>query len=144
MIKNSFILNILAFILLVGVSCSPKSTKSGVKTINPNGDSELTLLMRAMYNDAFQMKQQISNRKKPTSERDFEAILRASATDDYKVKDPQFQEYANRYLNIRKSLIKGSDADATEEYRGMIDSCLKCHRSFCPGPMGRIKKLYMD
>jgi cytochrome c556 len=28
-------------------------------------------------------------------------------------------------------------------YNLMVEACMNCHRSYCPGPMVRIKKLYI-
>jgi len=40
--------------------------------------------------------------------------------------------------------LRASPKGATETlFQGLVESCMNCHRAFCPGPIVRIKKLYL-
>lgn len=133
---------------LYALSCSneaasettaPKLTASSV---NPNGDSELALLMRAMYDDAAQMKKAIENGEQPVSKLDHEKMLTASATEPEKAASDTYKIHAQSYLQTLKALEKADVAEAQVLFKDMVDSCMGCHTALCPGPKMKIKHLY--
>jgi len=79
-------------------NCSNGTSNTNQTILHPNDDSELTLLMREMY--------------------------------DYV------------YLESAKRL-KTSKSNIPEVFNHMIDDCMNCHKQMCPGPMVKIKKLYL-
>jgi cytochrome c556 len=113
------------------------------RPLNPNGDSELSLLMRAMYEDGLKMKSQVENGKHPKPSVDVEQILTAEATDPERQKTPHFDAFAQSYLQAVKALQNARPEEAEQHYNGMVNACMSCHKAICPGPTVRIKKLYL-
>ena len=102
--KTLFYFTILAC-LVFALSCAetetqePKSSYSSiVGPINPNGDSELALLMRAMFDDMNQMKTQIQNGQTPTPTVDFEKMFTVKATEPEKQASDRFKSFGQLHL----------------------------------------------
>ncbi len=112
-----------------------------VEPINPNGDSELALLMRAMFDDAMQMKKQVANGQPVTSKLDYEKILTAHATQPEKAASPEYKAFATGYLQTMKALETATPQQASTIYDNMVENCMACHQVLCPGPMVKIRKL---
>jgi hypothetical protein len=111
------------------------------RPINPNGDSELALLMREMFADGERIKAQVERGEQPTGLRDFAAIHAAIPTDST-VKGPVFTAFAEAYLESVRQL-EASDSSSVFRFNRMVDQCMNCHSEFCPGPKKRIRKLYL-
>ncbi len=126
------------------VACTqPKEAEKEVRPrpINPNGDSELALLMRAMFDDGMRIKEQVQRGEQPTGLRDFQAIHTAIPTDST-VRTPVFAAFSEAYLQSVRELEEG-DSTSVFRFNRMVDQCMNCHSEFCPGPKKRIRKLYI-
>ena len=129
------------------LACSDIDTsKSGLAATqpNPNGDSELALLMREMFDDGMRMKQQIEEGEKLEVLAKFEKIHTAQATEPEKAASEKYKVYADAYLKRIEQLKASSEEDTKGLFQGLVTSCMNCHQAMCPGPMVRIKKLYLD
>jgi len=142
-------LNFFLILLLVAVftSCQ-KSTDTIVKesavtkkVVNPNGDSELALLMRDMYNEAVEVKKQIKNKEPIELSLDYEKILSAHATEPEKAASPEFKAFAKSYLQTIEAIKTAKSSEKLVHYNSMVNNCIACHKTLCPGPLVRIKKL---
>ncbi len=138
-----------AFLIFISclVSClndSGKKECSASTIINPNGDSELALLMRAMFDDSMQMKKSIEAGKKPVSQINYEELFTAEATVPEKMSTAEYKAFAKVHFAKMAELSKANSEEAPKMYTQMVESCMGCHHSFCPGPIVRIKKLYLD
>ncbi len=111
--------------------------------LNPNGDSELAILMREMFDDAMKMKEGIEKGKLPKSDLDISAIHTADATEPEKVQTEQYRVFADSYLAAMESIEESSRESVADPYRGMVESCMNCHKAMCPGPIVKIEKLYL-
>jgi thioredoxin-related protein len=111
------------------------------KQINPNGDSELALLMRDMYDEAERIKKQIKNNDPVKLTLDYEKILTAHATEPEKANSEQFKGFAKSYLQSIENIKLSSSQEKINHYNNMITNCIACHQMLCPGPLVRIKKL---
>ena len=115
-----------------------------VSPINPNGDSELALLMRKMYDDAEVIKQAIIE-KKGTITSDYInqlAEVHSAIPTDKDVKTPEFKSYTELLIAKAENLSE-LDTNRVEGFNNLVGSCIECHQSFCPGPIKKIKKLYI-
>jgi hypothetical protein len=113
------------------------------KSLNPNGDSELAILMREMAVSTDSVKQDLLNHKTVRPFPDFSAILTAKKTDESIDKDI-FTPLAQNYLNRVKDFSdRKSNNGEMELYNDMVDACINCHKNFCGGPIKRIQKLYI-
>jgi hypothetical protein len=113
-----------------------------VSPVNPNGDSELALLMRQLYFDADTIKQLIVNEEGNISDEliaELERIHTATPTDP-EVKTDEFKAYNELMINQAKAL-KETTANKKDAFNLFVNRCIDCHQSFCPGPIVRIKKL---
>ena len=99
--------------------------------------------MRDMFDDGMRMKQQIENGDKLEVLAKFEKIHTAQATEPEKAASKKYKMYADAYLNLLEQLKVSSKEDTADLYQGLVESCMSCHRAICPGPMVRIKKLYL-
>ena len=110
--------------------------------INPNGDSELALLMRDMFEESDSLKQRVVDGKQLTGLKKYQDIHSAIPTDPT-VTGPVFEAFADAYVNSIKAL-EPSDSATVFNFNHMVDKCMNCHTEFCPGPKKRIKKLYIQ
>lgn len=136
-------LAILAAVFVLSCSTVQENTASGNYT-NPNGSSELAVLMNELYNDAALARQQIALGQKPRLKADARKILTAAATEPEKVASPEYKALAGSYIESVKMLKKSSPALAAEQFKLMATACMNCHKTLCPGPTKRIQKLLAD
>ena len=133
-----FIMLVLGMGILISCSSKQKSP------LNPNGDSELALLMRTMEEDAIEMKKFAESGRVTVSAYDHSALFTATPTEAGKTSDPEYQVMAQSYLEAVKSMDSANKDNVLEQYHNLIDMCISCHRSMCPGPVVRIEKLYVS
>ncbi len=110
-------------------------------TLNPNGDSELALLMRAIYSETEQVKKQIEEGTPIKLSVDYANILKAEATEPEKAASSEFKAFAKAYIHSVDSLRDAKPTEAIKSYTKMLNNCMTCHKALCPGPLSRIKKL---
>lgn len=122
------------------VSCSNGKQKS----LNPNGDSELALLMRQMYEDGMNTKQQLLDGKPPVINVKYHQLHTAKATEPEKVASPNYAAFANAYEASVKSFLESDETNRAATYHSMVDACMNCHQTICPGPTVRIKHLFLS
>ena len=130
-------------VLLLLASCAEKNTEEQQTQLNPNGDSELALLMRQMYEDGMLVKQDIIDDNEPTIFLDHGKILTAEATNKEDVDTEVYRAFANYYLELTDQVNDPMNPNRKEAYINLVNSCIQCHRPICPGPIDRIEKLYL-
>lgn len=146
MTKIHLVATLLVSIVLV-LSCAQTDNKvpgAILHPINPNGDSELALLMRAMFDDGIKMKDQVKEGKIPQSVLEYEKIHTAAATEPEKAASPEYKAYSDQFLSIVKKLKTSDEGQVEHFYTQLVHSCMGCHQVMCPGPMVKIKKMYLD
>lgn len=136
---------LLLFILVISCAEEKKDSSAPINVIkqpiNPNGDSELALLMRAMFEEAQAVKTQIDNGEPISIELKHENILTADATEPEKAASQEYQAFAQSYLESIKNLQTANPEDLVGMYDNMVVNCMACHKTLCPGPIVKIKKL---
>ena len=138
---KKLIVLILMVAVVYAISCSADAEAS--KPLNPNGDSELALLMRSMFDDGVKVKEAIQKGEVPKVLVEFEKIHTAKATVPGKAGTPEFKTFAAAYVQAVEALKAASGGDVELHYTGMVNACMNCHNAICPGPTRRIKKLYL-
>ncbi len=139
--KQSFAALLLA-ISIYALSCANSGECNNTAApLNPNGDSELALLMRAMFDDAMLMKEQLNQGKKPSPSIDFQKIFTAHATEPEKAASAEYQAFARTYVQVMQAFEAADHQKATKLYEAMVNNCTNCHQALCPGPLVRIAKL---
>lgn len=117
-------------------------TKSTVVDDHPNEDSELALLMRKMYHDADSIKQLIVNEEGNISQEYIDALERihTATPTDADVKTPEFSAYTDLMIHEANTLFS-NETNKKEGFNRLVNRCVECHQSFCPGPIKKINKL---
>lgn len=128
--------------LLLWQACSDEKT-CATQPLNPNGDSELAVLMRQMFDEGVRVKEQIQNGQAVDVQVDFEKILTAKATDPEKMQTAEFPGFATAYVEAMRALKAAKPEEAEALYSTMVTTCMNCHHNTCPGPVVRIKKLIL-
>jgi cytochrome c553 len=138
---------ILAILFLV--SCATKDddkneqTKSEIKVTNPNGMSEMSLIMEEWYNSMKIISDELKAGHKveevPTINQDGIFSAKTSKPNVHGNEYNAFVEtYFYNYNQLKKS---GSLQQQTNDFNLTVTSCVNCHEQFCHGPIVRIKKL---
>lgn len=120
----------------------PGVVQSGRRVINPNGDSELALLMREMYDELEQARQHVEKGESFSYQVDHQKILTAKATEPEKAASEEYKAFADVYLQNVQALQSGSHPKFGVLYKNVVNSCVNCHKELCPGPIVKIQKLY--
>ena len=109
--------------------------------VNPNGSSELSLLMRKMYDHALAIRPEAIQKKvQQTFPQEFLSIYTAQPTDSF-TKNPSYNPFADGYLYALNNYRSSAPEEVIQNYNNLVMSCVNCHNEHCPGPLGRIKKL---
>lgn len=156
LLKNKIaIISSLLFIVLLLVQCSNNNNKveekakadslaSCIKPLNPNGDSELSILMREMVHSAESLKEMVKKGELPeTFPEAFLKIHTAKPTDS-ETKKASFEGFANNYISNLHLLYNSPKEELTQNYNAVITACISCHGEHCPGPLGKINKLKIE
>ncbi|HRW75695.1 MAG: hypothetical protein H6568_04895 [Lewinellaceae bacterium] len=145
MIRHAILLSFVLCSLFT--SCGEKEScaaDSRPKIYNPNGDSELALLMRDMFDEGMRVKEEVATGKRPLPAWDADAIFTAHATQPEKVATPEFKAYAQSFLEAARAMEEASPEDYKSTYQGMVKTCIACHQEVCPGPIVKINKMLLD
>ena len=120
-----------------------QSDVSTRKIVNPNGDSELAILMRDMYDEGMLIKQDIIEGKEPKMKVNYHLIHTATPTEEGKNTTPEYIHFAKAYEEAVAQFKNASETERSSAYQNMVQNCMNCHNSICPGPMVRIEKMYL-
>jgi hypothetical protein len=144
------------FFLLIGFSfalfsCNGEAEKAKTdsttsckaKSLNPNSDSELAILMREFvaYTDSVKSDLQHNREPRPKPE-NLSGILTAKKT-DANLDNSVFIPFAQSYIANVENFYNVEKSERVNAYNGMVNMCITCHQHFCGGPIKRIEKLYM-
>jgi hypothetical protein len=120
------------------------STTSCKKPVNPNGDSELAVLMREMMSSASNLREMIKQGNLPEKfPEEFLKIHTAKPTDS-DTKKASFDNFADNYINNLQTLYHSPKEELTKNYNAVINACASCHSEHCPGPLKAINKLKIE
>lgn len=134
--RNIFLFfSILSFVYILSCSDVKKSQSN---------DSEMTLLMREMYDEGMKIKKQILKGEKPEVSIRVQEMRTAKSTDPEVAKSEMFNIFAKSYLAATEALASAEPENVETAYGIMVMSCMNCHKQLCPGPMVKIQKLYLQ
>ncbi|MBK7084591.1 MAG: hypothetical protein IPH53_07960 [Flavobacteriales bacterium] len=118
----------------------PPAVQQGLKPA-----SELALLMREMtaFTDSTRLRLGRSEDLLPYPAH-FDRMHTAIPTDGkLDIDHAAFDAFADHYLAQLKGLYDAPKTDRQQVFNGTVQACANCHASACPGPLVRIKKLYV-
>lgn len=122
----------------------PKKSEKKTTIYNPNGDSELALLMREMWDDCMRVKEEVEAGKESNFSFDPKAIFTAHATEPEKAASETYRQMGEVYLRASESFEKAGSTERKDYYQALITTCVSCHKQLCPGPVAKINKLYLE
>ena len=130
------------------VSCKNKEAdkaaaecKIASDDLNPNGDSELAILMRAMTIATEKNTALLRENKETENYGDtLNTILTAKPSDLGLDKDI-FDGFAKTYLAAISDFNSADVANKIKAHNVIVQNCKSCHEQFCRGPLKRIAKM---
>lgn len=140
---------IVAIIVAFAAACSgnkEETTSDSVSAcrknpLNPNGDSELAILMREMANWTDSCKAALLNHREIPSKPQALSTLHTAKKTDETIDAGLFNSIATVYENAVQEFENADSAHKIEAYNGMVSGCKSCHSNFCGGPLSRINKM---
>jgi hypothetical protein len=112
--------------------------------MNPNGSSELSLLMRKMESHAVAARKSVVKKKNPAPfPKEFSKIYTATPTDST-TKHASYNPFADLYMSSLDNLQASATNNLEENYNNLVNACLSCHSQHCPGPVRRIRQLLIE
>lgn len=107
--------------------------------------SELALLMRVMSVHADSVKAALKrgDRRLPPAPVGIERLMQATPTEGMHIDPITFPTFGKDYQDKVDALYKAARKDRGQAYNALVQSCANCHGSHCPGPLMRIKKMYL-
>ncbi len=122
---------------------TPAEVGTPVQELTP--PSELALMMRAMAAHADSAKAHIArNEDLPPFPEQFAGLMTATPTVGMHIDPITFPTFAKDYRTKLDNLYKVKKGERTTAYNALVQSCANCHGSHCPGPLMRIKKMYVS
>ena len=111
-------------------------------TINPNGDSQLAVLMRNMRDDLRATREQLLQGKPPGGLLKEHSQMRCVWPTDPSVRNTKYDEMASTYLYAVDDLERAkTPKDRKMAYGRVLNGCVTCHQNTCPGPIASIVAL---
>lgn len=144
--KLAVTIGLITMILWVGYACNGKTEqpKENKPSLNPNGDSELAVVMRTMMESCKKMKSEIEgNLPLSPYPESIKTITTATPTDGMIDDRNVFNGFANFHLASLDSMYLFS-IDTKQQFNHLVKSCVDCHENYCHGPIPAIKKLYIS
>jgi hypothetical protein len=112
------------------------------ESINPNGDSELALLMRSMTDYMERTKDSLEQgRGVSDCPETFKRLTKASETEGMIKDRDHFNAYAEQWLSDLNLVCGKKGEEQIQAYERLRTSCLNCHQSYCQGPIPKIQRL---
>jgi len=103
------------------------------------------LLMRKMYAETDSIKQLIITNEGIISKEYIASLekIHTAIPTDANVKTPKFKAYTELMVNEANALFS-NEQNKKEGFNNLVDKCVQCHQSFCPGPIKKINKLRIN
>lgn len=139
--RNVILLILFLASLSLHIGC--ESFSSNERQLYPNGSSELALLMREMFDETEKIKKQLEAGSDISTDASYANMLTVQATEPDKQASELYQVMSADFIR-RWEMLKTEHEGITDTYTSMVQSCMNCHSAMCPGPMVRIKHLYLD
>ncbi len=105
-------------------------------------DSELALLMRQLTEETEAIREAVmAGETHPLWERVQE--LHTAIPTDPASSGPVFEGFSEAFIHAVREM-ESADSPGTKHFNAVVDQCMACHSTFCPGPKRRIAKFYIS
>ena len=142
---------ILFFLIIISNTFSCQETKEKIpKPLNPNGDSELALLMRELQTNTSIIKNEIEKVNFNPSEKSNNEYFAKLIESRHKLTKAEPSDKNLKSTNTYSNFVKMYNYSVsnflnnnikTNNYNNMINNCISCHQQFCLGTISTINKL---
>lgn len=106
-----------------------------------SSESQLSKLMRTMSNDVKSTRVKIiAGEKILPYQKKYKKLITAKASADSK-KGEHYEEYAQLFLVQYDRFYSCEKSTQKKEFNNLISTCVRCHETYCPGPLTMIKKM---
>jgi hypothetical protein len=82
----------------------------------------------------------IEGKNIPAYQRKYKKIITAKASADSK-KGEHYNEYAQLFLKQYDRFYSSEIANRKTEFNNLVSTCIRCHETYCPGPLTMLKKM---
>jgi len=138
-------------IIVAMVSCFAEraepvaQAKAEVSEQDVTPPSELALLMRHMAAHADSVKVGLARGDKnlPPYPEEITTLFTATPTADMHIDPITYPTFGKDYQQKVSALYSAAKKDRAYAYNALVQSCANCHGTHCPGPLMRIKKMYV-
>jgi cytochrome c553 len=149
--RRSLFLIPLVILAILGCFAAPGELRPLAAPLTADGGqdlkpaSELALMMRVMAVHADSVKAALrrGDRRLPPAPAGIERLLEATPTEGMHIDPITFPTFGKDYQDKVEALYKAARKDRAQAYNALVQSCANCHGSHCPGPLMRIKKMYL-
>lgn len=121
-----------------------QETCKNERDINPNGSSELSLIMRKMAAHLAENRDALKAGKGiVAAPKEIDNLLTAKKTDeeiDKTIYDGYAKLYQQRIIEFNET-ASAPDSLKIKAHNNLVSTCRDCHSNFCPGPMVVINQL---
>ena len=105
--------------------------------------SELALLMRQMETELKAHKEALKSGAERNLNWSHEGIQTVQST-KANLRNDDYRAYGNSYLIGVDALSKAEGDSIVAKHNALVGKCIDCHKTFCTGPIVRIKKLRIN
>ena len=139
----------LALLIVLALGCFGGPAANGAPDPKPTGDpddaSELALLMRAMAAHVDSVKATMRRGAElPPLPPGVDKLFSATPTEGMHIDPITYPTFGKDYLAKLDMLYAGTADDRPRLYNALVQSCANCHGTHCPGPLMRIRKMYVE
>lgn len=132
---------LLAILLIAGAMACGGGGGEAADSAKPT-ESALTIHMRSLEAQAKDWRQQVlGGGPIMVPDRVSDSLFLATPTEG-KIKDQQkYNQMAENFQFSALMLRTSQKGEEVLNFNGIVNSCIRCHQAFCPGPIKRIEKL---
>jgi cytochrome c556 len=140
--KSSVVLLLLCLLCTVVIYSCANTEAEQPKEAEMAKVSELAEMMRDMHAHAAEMREAIladSLGELPTFARQYE-LMNTLIPTDQSVRTPIFEGFSGLFMEYAQEIHQNKE-NRVYNYNNMLNACVSCHQTYCPGPIKRINKL---
>lgn len=142
MIRKSLFI---VFVVLLSVACSnPNKKEKAEEEMLMYEPSEMTLLMRQMYEFNKLAKLQIVNNDSLSAFPEEFADIHKVVMTNPDERDAEFDSLAVDFVKFQKATFSKRSDSTAYYFNRSVNSCIACHETRCTGPIPKIKKLLIN
>ncbi len=146
--KTIAVISVLFLAIVLIISCGRKPAQEKKvdqeKQVNPNGSSELAIVMRTMMEHGKELKKSIEeNQPLVPYPVEIKTLMTAQPTEGMIEDKDVYNGFATFHLATLDSIYL-KNVEPKVQFNHMVKSCVDCHENYCHGPIPTIKKLYIS